>query len=220
MREVLDALAARGASFLGELVTETGRLPSDVERALWEGVAAGLVTADGFNALRSLMDGARRRRSTSSRMSRLRRGVPDPSQAAGRWSLVPPVDLTLEPDDLAEAVAEQLLNRWGVVFRDLVQHEKLGISWREIQWALRRLEDRGLVRGGRFVTGFGGEQFALPRASDALRKVRDSERTQLRVSVSACDPLNLTGVLFEGARVPAVRTNTVVYVDGLPDAEV
>ncbi len=220
LREVLDALAARGASFLGELVTETGRLPSDVERALWEGVAAGLVTADGFNALRSLMDGARRRRSTSSRMSRLRRGVPDPSQAAGRWSLVPPVDLTLEPDDLAEAVAEQLLNRWGVVFRDLVQHEKLGISWREIQWALRRLEDRGLVRGGRFVTGFGGEQFALPRASDALRKVRDSERTQLRVSVSACDPLNLTGVLFEGARVPAVRTNTVVYVDGLPDAEV
>lgn len=216
LSEVVESLRQSGASFLGELATATGRLPSDIEAALWEGVAAGVVTADGFHALRSLMDGARRRRSTTTRMSRLRRGVPDPSQAAGRWSLVPAVDTTLEPDDLAEAVAEQLLNRWGVVFRDLVVHEKLGISWREIQWALRRLEDRGLVRGGRFVTGFGGEQFALPRASDALRKVRDTERTDLRVTVSACDPLNLTGVLFEGPRVPAVRTNSVSFIDGIP----
>ncbi len=217
LAEILESLEQNGASFVGELATSTGRLPTDIEQALWEGVASGVVTADGFHALRSLMDGARRRRSTSSRMSRLRRGVPDPSQAAGRWSLVPAVDTTLEPDDLAEAVAEQLLNRWGVVFRDLVVHEKLGLSWRDIQWALRRLEDRGLVRGGRFVTGFGGEQFALPRASESLRKVRDTERTGLRVTVSACDPLNLTGVLFDGPRVPSVRTNSVTYIDGSPE---
>ena len=217
LAEIVEALTENGASFLGELASTTGRLPSDIERALWEGVAGGVVTADGFHALRSLMDGARRKRSTTSRMSRLRRGVPDPSQAAGRWSLVPAVDASLEPDDLAEAVAEQLLNRWGVVFRDLVVHEKLGISWRELQWALRRLEDRGLVRGGRFVSGLGGEQFALPRASESLRKVRDAERTGLRVTVSACDPLNLTGVLFDGPRIPAVRTNSVTFIDGNPE---
>lgn len=217
--EILEVLANDGASFLSALATQTGRLPTDVERALWEGVAAGLLTADGFSALRSLMDKSRRRRSTSSRMSRLRRGAPDPSQAAGRWSLVPAVDQSIEPDDVAEAVAEQLLNRWGVVFRDLVVHERLGVSWRELQWALRRLEDRGLVRGGRFVTEFGGEQFALPRASDALRKVRDTPRDGVLVTISAADPLNLTGVLFDGARTPAVRTNTVTYLDGFPQTD-
>ncbi len=214
--EIEEVLSNEGAQFLSELTLRTGRLESDVERALWEGVAAGRLTADGFSALRSLMDQSRRRRPARSRMSRIRRGAPDPSQAAGRWSLVPKVEPLEEPDDLAEAVAEQLLNRWGVVFRDLVVHEHLAVSWREIQWALRRLEDRGLVKGGRFVSGFGGEQFALARAAEQLRKVRDLERTGVIAVVSACDPLNLTGVLFDGPRIPAVRTNSVSYRDGLP----
>ncbi len=219
LAEVVESLESNGAQFLTELAAATGRLPSDIERALWEGVAAGLVTADGFSALRSLMDGSRRRRPNRTSMSRLRRGAPAPSEAAGRWALVPTEFPDHDPDELAEAVAEQLLNRWGVVFRDVVAHERLGLGWRDIQWALRRLEDRGLVQGGRFVTGFSGEQFALPRAANQLRKMREVEHSGLQVTVSACDPLNLTGVLFDGPRTPAVRTNTVTYIDGLPQTK-
>ncbi len=109
------------------------------------------------------------------------------------------------------------MRRWGVVFRDLAVRDSIRMPWREIQWALRRLEDRGLVRGGRFVTGFSGEQYALPEVVDQLAQVRRSERTGERVSVNAVDPLNLVGVIVPGTTVPAVRTNRVVYVDGLPE---
>jgi ATP-dependent Lhr-like helicase len=122
----------------------------------------------------------------------------------------------LDRHDLAEVVAEQLLRRWGVVFRDLALHDSLRLPWREVQWALRRLEDRGLVRGGRFVTGFTGEQYALPEAAEQLAHVRKLPRTDERVVVNATDPLNLVGVIVPGERVPAVRTNVVTYVDGLP----
>ena len=91
------------------------------------------------------------------------------------------------------------------------------MPWRDLQWALRRFEDRGLVRGGRFVAGFSGEQYALPDAVDGLKAIRKLPRTGERVTVNACDPLNLTGVVIRGARVPAVRTNTVTFVDGLPE---
>ena len=110
-----------------------------------------------------------------------------------------------------------MLQRWGVVFRDLAVHEGLPLPWRDLQWALRRFEDRGLVRGGRFVTGFSGEQYALPAAMDGLKAVRRQPRTGERVVVNACDPLNLTGVVIRGTRVPAVRTNSVLYVDGVPE---
>jgi ATP-dependent Lhr-like helicase len=119
-------------------------------------------------------------------------------------------------DALAEAVAEQLLARWGVVFRDLVARETLALPWRDVLWALRRMEARGTVRGGRFVTGFTGEQYALPEAVEQLRSVRRSPRTGETVHLSATDPLNLVGIITPGPRVPAVRTNTVTYVDGLP----
>ena len=122
----------------------------------------------------------------------------------------------MDRHDLAEAVAEQLLNRWGVLFRDLAVRDSLRLPWREIQWALRRLEDRGLVRGGRFVAGFSGEQYALPAAVEHLARVRRTPRQQERVVINATDPLNLVGVIVPGATVPAVRTNQVVYVDGLP----
>ena len=103
-----------------------------------------------------------------------------------------------------------------MVFRDLRAVETLALPWREVLWALRRLEARGIIRGGRFVTGFTGEQFALPAAVDELRRVRRDERTGERVEVSATDPLNLTGIVTPGPRVPAVATRTVTYVDGLP----
>jgi ATP-dependent Lhr-like helicase len=121
----------------------------------------------------------------------------------------------LDRDELAETVAEQLLHRWGVVFRDLALRDSLRMPWREVQWALRRLEDRGLIRGGRFVAGFSGEQYALPEAAEQLAHVRKVPTTGERVTVNATDPLNLVGLVVPGATVPAVRTNRVTYVDGV-----
>jgi len=121
-----------------------------------------------------------------------------------------------EPDLLAEAVAEQLLARWGVVIRDICAREQLALPWREVQWALRRLEARGTIKGGRFLAGFSGEQFALPEAAELLTQIRKTAHQGQRVQINACDPLNLTGVLFPGPRVPALRTNTITYTDGLP----
>ena len=113
-------------------------------------------------------------------------------------------------------MAGQLLARWGVVFWDLMARENLALPWREVVWALRRLEARGLVRGGRFVTGFAGEQYALPEAVDELRQVRRAPRTGETVHLNAADPLNLVGIILPGPRIPAVRTNTLTYRDGLP----
>jgi ATP-dependent Lhr-like helicase len=130
---------------------------------------------------------------------------------------VPATRATEDPDELAEAVAEQVLSRWGVVFRDLLARETFTVPWREVLWALRRMEARGTIRGGRFVTGFSGEQYAVPEAVDALRAVRKQERTGETVSISAADPLNVVGILLPGPRVPALRTNAITYVDGVPD---
>jgi ATP-dependent Lhr-like helicase len=159
-------------------------------------------------------------------MSRLGRVANPAGAAAGRWSLVPGAGPGSAPEgdldhhELAEAVAEQLLNRWGVVFRDLAVHDSLRLPWRDIQWALRRLEDRGLVRGGRFVSGFSGEQYALPAAVEQLAHVRKAPKTGQRVVVNATDPLNLIGSVVPGDTVPAVRTNHVTFVDGIPEAAV
>ena len=215
--EVLDVLRQRGACFAADLAAATRRLPDDVERGLWDGVARGLVMSDGFGAIRARVAGAAAR-PRGGRLSRLGRVAGPTGASAGRWSLVPPPGAELDRDELAEAVAEQLLNRWGVVFRDLAVHDSLRLPWRDIQWALRRLEDRGLVRGGRFASGFGGEQYALPAAVEQLAHVRKAPRTGERVVVNATDPLNLVGVVVPGDTVPAVRTHYVTYVDGIPDA--
>jgi ATP-dependent Lhr-like helicase len=219
--EILQALRERGASFASELEVATRRMPEDVERGLWDGVARGLLTADGFGAIRTKMHGTSRPNERR-RFSRLLRGAPAAPSAAGRWTLVSATGAEqdaadLDPDDLAEAVAELLLRRWGVIFRDLAVHDSLRLPWREIQWALRRLEDRGLVRGGRFVTGFTGEQYALPEAEEQLLHVAKVERSGERVTVNATDPLNLVNVIVPGTTVPAVRTNTVTFVDGVPE---
>ncbi len=216
--EVLEELQGRGACFAAELATATRRLPDDIERALWDGVSRGLIMCDGFEAIRARVAGTRtqtrpRRFSYAARLSAAT------APAAGRWSLVPTPDVqmgTLDDHDRAEAVAEQLLQRWGVIFRSLAARDGLKMPWREIQWALRRLEDRGLVRGGRFVAGFPGEQYALPEAVDQLARVRKMPRQGQTVVINATDPLNLVGLIVPGETVPAVRTNRVTYVDGLP----
>jgi ATP-dependent Lhr-like helicase len=216
--EVVEVLRERGACFAAELGAVTNRLPEDIERALWDGVSRGLVTADGFGAIRARVANHGRGGADARRLSRLLRGSRAQGSAAGRWSLVPATGTDIDRDDLAEAVAELLLNRWGVVCRDLALRDSLRFPWREIQWALRRLEDRGLVRGGRFVTGLTGEQYALPHAVEQLTQVRKLPRTGERVLINATDPLNLVGVVVPGATVPAIRTRQVVYVDGIVES--
>jgi ATP-dependent Lhr-like helicase len=215
-KDVLEALQGRGALFASDLAAITGRLPHEIEEALWDAVARGLVTADGFEAVRSLLH--RRAVTRAPHRPRLRRaGSRTAARSAGRWSLVPRIQATEDADELAEAVAEQLLARWGVVFRDLVARETFTVPWREVLWALRRMEARGTIRGGRFVAGFSGEQYAVPEAVDALRAVRKQERTAETITLSAADPLNLVGIVLPGPRVPALMTNTVTYVDGVPE---
>jgi ATP-dependent Lhr-like helicase len=212
-RDVLDALREHGALFQVDLATVTRRMPNEIEEALWEGVARGLVTADGFRAVRALL---RRRRARAPERRRLRRGSSGiGGGSAGRWSLLPGAAATADADELAEAVAEQLVTRWGVVFRDLVVRENLAVPWRDVLWAFRRMEARGTIRGGRFVAGFSGEQFALPEAVDALRAVRKLPHTGRPVTISAADPLNLVGIVLPGPRIPALPTNSVTYVDGV-----
>jgi ATP-dependent Lhr-like helicase len=171
-REVLDALRARGAQFHSELQDITRRLPTDVEEGLWDGVARGLIAADGFNAVRSLLHArtrfARRQRPHPRAGSRGRRGGWRQG-VEGRWTLLPAAEPIGDPEELAETVAWQLLLRWGVVFRDVYLKERLAVPWRDVLWALRRLEARGLIQGGHFVTGVTGEQFADPTAVALLR---------------------------------------------------
>jgi ATP-dependent helicase Lhr and Lhr-like helicase len=217
-RDVLDALRSNGALFHSELRAVTGRLPVEIEEGLWDLVTRGLVTADGFQAVRSLLSAHqawnRRHRQDLRRRIGGRRSPTARQGGEGRWALLPQAGLDEPVDELAEQVAGQLLARWGVVFFDLFARENLALSWREVLWALRRLEARGIARGGRFVTGFAGEQFALPEAVDELRRVRRLEHRGEVVTLSAADPLNLSGIVLPGPRIPAVRTRRVVYRDG------
>jgi ATP-dependent Lhr-like helicase len=187
-KEVLEEIQRRGAPFFMEIVRGTKRLPSEVEDALWQLVAAGLVTADGFDALRSLID-AKRRLGEKGLRAR-------PRSSSGRWTM-----LTSSAERIdAEKFARRLLARWGVVFRDVVARESLAPPWRELLWALRRMEARGEIRGGRFVSGFVGEQFALPEAIEALRASRRAGEEADLPNVSAYDPLQLTGVILPGTK--------------------
>jgi ATP-dependent helicase Lhr and Lhr-like helicase len=220
--EVLAELRSRGALFFAELCVATKRLPSDVAEALWDAVSRGLVTADGFQAVRSLLAGNLQRSTHAARTYR-RPGMPRrplrPALSGGRWSILEdalPVDG--DADELAEAVAGQLLARWGVVFRDVMTRESVAVPWRDILFALRRLEARGVIRGGRFVSGFAGEQFALPEAVEELRRTERSAPDGTTTVLCAADPLNVVGFLTPGQRVPAIRTNKITLLDGVPVA--
>ena len=221
--DVLEILVERGATFRSDLGALTGRLPAEVDEGLFELVAQGLVTADGFHAVRALVSPARRlarRRPSPPRSSRLARTRTAPGTGAGegRWSLLDPTVDDASPldgvarEELAEAVAASLLRRWGVVVYELVARESVKIPWRELCWALRRLEARGEALGGRFIAGVSGEQFALPAALDDLRAASRVEPAT--VTLAASDPLNLSGILLPGARVPAVRRRRIQLVGG------
>jgi ATP-dependent Lhr-like helicase len=192
-REALEAIAARNAPFFADIVRDTKRLPADIEEALWQLVAAGLVTADGFDALRSLAD---RKRRLGERGMRAR-----PRSSGGRWSLLTSDAARIEP----EAFARRLLTRWGIVFRDVVARETLAPPWREVLAALRRMEARGEIRGGRFVAGYVGEQYALPDAIEALRAARRNGDDGDMVTVAADDPLAIARTLMPGAPVRPLR---------------
>jgi ATP-dependent Lhr-like helicase len=214
-QRVQAALKEHGASFLDDVVHETGLLRTEVELAIGELVGAGLVTADSFAGLRGLLQ-------TSARRGRLRErglGVDE----GGRWSLTrkvrhvaPEAGALAEPH--VEHIARVLLRRYGVVFRKLLERESELPPWRELFYVYRRLEARGEICGGRFVTGFSGEQFALPDAASTLRRVAKEEPRDELVSISAADPLNLVGVILPGERVPALSGNRVLLRNGVPAA--
>ena len=210
--EVLAYLAQAGASFIQDIISSTGRLPSDIEDALWKLAAAGRVTSDGFTAVRRMIDGYankhHRRAPTFGRG--LRRRLP-----SSRWSLL---HGKTEERNAVEARAQQLLLRYGVVFPELLVREASAPRWRDLVQVYRRAEARGEIRGGRFVANFIGEQFALPEAVERLRAIRRMGKDDQPIVLSACDPLNLAGITSPGARVPALMGNKIVYQNGAPIA--
>ncbi len=214
-RMLFKAFEQRGASFFGDLVNATGLLRTEVEKGLGELVAWGLVSSDSFAGLRALLVPSERRRPIGGGYRRRGRIAPFGVETAGRWSRIhgrPPI-----PDEqIAEAFSWQLLRRYGVVFRRLVQRETLLVPWRDILRVYRRLEARGEIRGGRFVGGFSGEQYALPEAIGLLRGTRREDGAGELVAISGADPLNLVGILTPGDAVPAITSNRVLYRDGVP----
>jgi ATP-dependent Lhr-like helicase len=206
-QNVLDFLRQRGASFFADIVRGTGKLKAEIETALWELVAAGLVTADGFDNLRSLIDPKRRAGQGSGRTMR-------PRHNAGRWALLHAEEVVERPRAV-EAACWMLLRRYGIVVRDVLAREANLPPWRELLSGFRRLEDRGEIRGGRFVDGFLGEQFALPVAVESVRALRQLDAGQETITLSAADPLNLVGILVPGERVPAISGNSVTYRNGV-----
>ena len=206
-KEVLDLLVSRGALFFADIVRGTRKLKSEVEADLWELVAAGMITADGFDNLRALIDPKRRSGQGRGR-------TVAPRDSGGRWSLL----FTDKMDDRSpgiESTCWMLLKRYGIVFRELLTRESIQLPWREVLIALRRLEDRGEIRGGRFVSGFLGEQFALPVAADSLRASRSQEPNHEVIRIAASDPLNLVGIILPGDRIPANSGHTFTLRDGI-----
>jgi ATP-dependent helicase Lhr and Lhr-like helicase len=195
-KQVYLFLQQNGASFFTDIVNGVGHLKSEIEMALWELVTAGLTTADSFDNLRSIIDPRRR-------LVKKRRRSPQHLYATGRWSLLK-ITQAHDQTHYLEAICWVLLKRYGVVFRDLLAREKNCPRWRELLITLRRLEDRGEIRGGRFIDGFLGEQFALPYAIDSLRAMKRKEGGREELIISAVDPLNVVGVILPGERVGAV----------------
>ncbi|MFZ0913268.1 MAG: DEAD/DEAH box helicase [Candidatus Korobacteraceae bacterium] len=206
-RSVLEFLRRRGASFFADIVRGTERLKAEIETALWELVAAGMVTADGFENLRSLINPRRRNATGTPKLTR-------PRHTGGRWSLLYPGE-GADRSKVVEATCWMLLRRYGVVFRETLARESNLPKWRELLIAFRRLEDRGEVRGGRFVNGFLGEQFALPEAVESLRAMRNLPASGEVVTISAADPLNLVGFIVPGERVAAISGKYVSFRDGV-----
>jgi ATP-dependent Lhr-like helicase len=210
---VVEFIRQYGASFFDELVEGTGLLRPQVEEALGELVALGIVTSDSFGGLRALL-----RKPASGR--RRQRAMMFGMESAGRWALARRGQPRREAGPGAvEHLARILLLRYGVVFWRLLEREAPWLPpWRDLLRVYRRLEARGEIRGGRFVAGFSGEQFALPDAVGMLREIRRKPPSGVWVSLSGADPLNLAGVLTPGPRLAALTGNRLLYRDGLPVA--
>ncbi|HEY6104198.1 MAG TPA: DEAD/DEAH box helicase [bacterium] len=214
--DVVGFLDERGASFMTDIVRGTRRMASEVEDALWELVSLGVVSGDGVAGLRQLLHGGARQRRRQERMRRLT-GVRSHARSlpVGRWALWRPSS-EIEREAREEIVARQLLRRYGVVFRDLLARERIAPPWRVLVQIYRRWEAQGQIRGGRFVAGLVGEQFALPEAVEALRAVRRVGEEEVTVVISAADPLNLVGIILPGAKVPAASGQAIAFRNGVP----
>ena len=227
--KALAVLRQRGASFFMDMVADTGLLRAHLEEALAELAANGMATSDHFAGLRALIVPSGKRppyaRRGYHRRGPRRGGINDIDEA-GRWALIAPAATPAAPatdswlsadEDSLRATAQALLRRYGVVFRTLLERETNLPPWRDLLYACRRLEARGELRGGRFVEGVSGEQFALPEAAALLQKQQGRELPS--VVISATDPLNLIGILQPGERVPALRGNRILFKNGLPVAK-
>jgi ATP-dependent Lhr-like helicase len=220
---VLDCLDTRGACFFGDLEDACALLPSQLENALGELCAAGLVNADSFAGLRAMLLPAHRR---GGRGGRRRRHAGGGMADAGRWSRIPgrntrearPPESDQARAGALEHLAWTLLGRYGVLMKTLLDREATRVPWRDLLRVCRRLEARGEIRGGRFVDGVSGEQFALPEAVSELRAVRRKTPDGELVAVSAADPLNLVGILLPGERVASIARNRLLFRDGVPVA--
>jgi ATP-dependent Lhr-like helicase len=226
---VSKTLAAKGALFFGEIVRQTGLLKSRVEQALGELVSQGWVTSDSFEGLRALLTPPEKRERFGDTGRPRRHRVVTSIEYAGRWSLlrrhaanetgepIPPGDSHATVQAI-EAFARVLLRRYGIVFRKLLDREALQASWFDLGRVYRQMEARGEIRGGHFVSGVSGEQFALPEAIGHLRSMRNGEQSNDLLSLSGSDPLNLVGVLTPGSRIPALWRNRVLLRGGVPVA--
>ncbi len=222
-RMAREQLENRGACFAEELQRATGLNKARMELALWELAAAGLAAADGFDQLRAIMDPRRKAVAAATAGMNARRQ----RSAAGRWSLLrrastagtSAAQQAREHDGAIESAARVLLRRYGVLFRDLLARETTMPRWRELLGVLRRMEARGEVRGGRFVSGFAGEQYALPEAVDSLRAERlRAVDAKLTIAVAAADPMNLIGIVVPGERVMALPGREARFCNGLAEA--
>jgi ATP-dependent Lhr-like helicase len=194
--QILEHLRTRGASFAHEIATACSLTDDDCRAAIGELVAAGLISSDGFAGLRALVGGSS-------------------SATAGRWSVLQAGEATTREKSI-EMLAWTLLRRYGVMFRRLLAREPADVPWRDLARIYRRLEARGEIRGGRFVSGMSGEQFALPDAVERLREVRRSTPDDQLITISAGDPLNLTGIITAGDRIRVATSNRIVFRNGVP----
>ncbi|MDJ0832002.1 MAG: DEAD/DEAH box helicase [Gammaproteobacteria bacterium] len=211
--KVLKLLHQWGASFFEDLQQQSGLLKTQLEQALGELVAWGLVNSDQFQGLRALIAPQQQKQ------KRHRRAVlQTPLAAGGRWSLLRPSVASEDEHERVEHIARSLLSRYGVVFRKLLERESGLPTWRDLLYVYRRLEARGEIRGGRFVQGFAGEQFALPEAVTQLRKTRKQQDSEQMIAISSADPLNLTGIITPGKRIAAQTRHRILYRNGKPIA--
>ena len=223
--KVVEALSNQGAIFFFDIVQNTGILRTQVEDALGELVNWGLVTSDSYVGLRALITPSAKRPKFHARRGRSTAKV-SPFDNAGRWSLIrevnsheptsaEPTESPLNQDEI-EFIAWTLLNRYSVIFRKVLERENNLPQWRDLLRVYWRMEARGEIRGGRFVNGVSGEQFALPEAINVLRKSRKKDQAEQSITISSADPLNLVGILLPGEKVPVKPLSNISFVNGVP----